>query len=158
MTEEQIDVADSPEVRIARLDEALKNFQNRVEAMSEAYAPTNRQVIENALKLSELEKDVTALQLEIPRQVERRETDFRQLESRVLSVAHDLGALERRWEKQRIAQENRERREKEQADREAEELRRQRAKERRDRFWLIVGFLVSLFIAILSVYLGTVLG
>lgn len=149
---------DSPEVRLARLDEALKNFQNRVETIAEAYAPTNKQVIETALKVAEVEKDVGDLQREIARQVERRETELHELERQILAVSHSLGELERRWEKQRIADERREQQRKERADRDQAALVTQRAKERRDRFWLIVGFLVSLSIAILSVYLGTVLG
>ena len=64
---------DSPEVRIARLDESLKNLLNRLEAISEAYAPTNKTVIENALKIAEMTADILDVRQEISRQVAKRE-------------------------------------------------------------------------------------
>lgn len=140
MTKEQIDVPDSPEVRIARLDESLKNLLNRFEAISEAYAPTNRTVIENALRISELDKDISDLRGEMGRQIDRREKIVEQIEKQLLACATGVGELERRWEKQQREAEH-----KEQEDRVA-----------RNRW--IIGLAVAIFCVVLSVYLGTILG
>jgi len=142
---------DSPEVRIARLDESLKNLLNRLEAISDAYAPTNRTVIENALKIAEIQKDLDDLKVQFVRQLEKREELFRAVESQVLSCANGVGGLERKWEKQRLATENRERRAREAAEQKA-------ADDRRTRNRWIVGIVAAFVTAMASVYLGTVLG
>ena len=142
---------DSPEVRLARLDEALKNAQNRLETMSEAYAPTNKQVIENALQISEIKSDITEIRTEITKQVERREGEIRALENQALAIKHEIDQLDRKWEQQRVAQENRERRRHEQAEKQARDERIARNR------W-IVGIAVSILLVVLSVWLGTVFG
>ncbi len=133
-------VPDSPEVRIARLDESLKHLLNRLEAMSDAYAPTNKTVIENALKIAEIREDITEIRQEITRQVQRRERDFEDLEKQVLACGHGVGDLEKRWRDARDV---------------AEEQAR---KDRRDRNRWIVGIGVSFVIVVLSAYLGSVFG
>jgi len=142
---------DSPEVRIARLDEALKGLVNRLEAISDAYAPTNKTVIENALKIAELEKDLAELRHDFIKAVEKREELFRNFENKVLSCADGVGSLERRVEKQRIADENRQRRIREALEQKAKDDRRQRNR------W-IIGLTAAFITAMASVYLGTVLG
>ena len=142
---------DSPEARIARLDESLKNLLNRLEAISEAYAPTNRTVIENALKIAELQKDLDDLERQFVKQIERREELIRGLENQLLACSHSVSDLEKRWEKHRIAQENRERR--------ARELAEQKARDDRiTRNRWIIGIVAAFVTAVVSVYLGTVLG
>jgi len=140
MSEELIDVPDSPEVRIARLDESLKNLINRLEDISDAYAPTNKTVIENALKISEIQQDITEIRHEITKQVDRREQELDQLEKQVLACAGGVGDLESRWRREREA---------------AEQLA---MKERRDRNRWIIGVGVSVFLVILGAYLGSIFG
>ncbi len=142
---------DSAEARLARLDESLKHLLNRLDAISEAYAPTNRTVIENALKIADVQTDIGEIRAEIVKQVERREKDLDDLEKQVLACGHGVGELERRWEKARIAQENRERRAKEAAEERAR-------KERRDRNRWIIGIAVSVLLVVLGAYLGSVFG
>lgn len=160
---------DSPEVRIARLDESLKNLLNRLEAISEAYAPTNKTVIENALKIADITSDILEIRGEIVKQVERRETEIHELERQVLAVSHAVGDLERRWEKQRAAFDRslenldrkweRERVAQAERDRETRQALEQKARDdRRQRNRWIIGLSVAFLTAMASVYLGTVLG
>ena len=169
MSEELIDVPDSADVRLARLDEALKNAMNRLEAMSEAYAPTNKQVIENALRISELQQDLRETRTEMVKQVERRESKLREMESQILTVGHGVSDLERRWEKQRAAFDRsienldvkweRERVAQERRDRETLQVLEQKARDdRRTRNRWIIGLAAALLTALASVYMGTVLG
>lgn len=131
---------DSPEVRIARLDEVLKSALNRLDTISEAYAPTNKTVIENALKISDLQADLLEIRAEIVKQVERRERDVDDLERQVLACATGVGDLERRIEKARTTQEQKVR------------------EERTIRIRWIVGIVVSFVLVVLGAYLGTVFG
>ena len=160
---------DSPEVRIARLDESLKNLLNRLEAISEAYAPTNKTVIENALKIAEMTADILDVRQEISRQVAKREHELRDIENKVLAVGAGVSDLERRfekqtaafernidkldrkWETERVAQAERDRETRQALDQKARDDRRQRNR------W-IVGLSVAFITAMASVYLGTVLG
>jgi len=160
---------DSPEVRIARLDESLKNLLNRLEAISEAYAPTNKTVIENALKIAEMTADILDLRQEIGRQVAKREHELRDIENKVLAVGAGVSDLERRfekqtaalernidkldrkWETERVAQAERDRKTREALEQKARDDRRQRNR------W-IIGLSVAFLTAMASVYLGTVLG
>jgi len=160
---------DSPEVRIARLDESLKNLLNRLEAISEAYAPTNKTVIENALKIAEMTADILDVRQEISRQVAKREHELRDIENKVLAVGAGVSDLERRfekqtaafernidkldrkWETERVAQAERDRETRQALDQKARDDRRQRNR------W-IIGLSVAFITAMASVYLGTVLG
>jgi t-SNARE complex subunit (syntaxin) len=162
-------VPDSPEVRIARLDESLKNLLNRLEAISEAYAPTNKTVIENALKIAEMTADILDVRQEISRQVAKREHELRDIENKVLAVGAGVSDLERRfekqtaafernidkldrkWETERVAQAERDRETRQALDQKARDDRRQRNR------W-IIGLSVAFITAMASVYLGTVLG
>ena len=163
------DRLDSPEVRIARLDEALKSLLNRLEAISDAYAPTNKTVIENALKISEMTADILEVRQEISRQVAKREHELRDMENKILAIGHGVSDLERRsekhhaaferslekldrkWEQERIAQADRDRETKKALEQKAAEDRRQRNR------W-IIGLSAAFITAMASVYLGTVLG
>ena len=160
---------DTAEVRLARLDEALKNYTNRLEAMSEGDAPTNRQVIENALQLSELKQDLKELSDEVVKQVERRERELHEIETKVLTLGHSIGEMERRWEKQRAAFDRslealdlkweRERVAQEKRDRETREaLERKAIEDRRTRNRWIIGIICAFLTAFGAVYFGTVLG
>ena len=160
---------DSPEVRIARLDESLKNLLNRLEAISEAYAPTNKTVIENALKIAEMTADILDVRQEISQQVAKREHELRDIENKVLAVGAGVSDLERRfekqtaafernidkldrkWETERVAQAERDRETRQALDQKARDDRRQRNR------W-IIGLSVAFITAMASVYLGTVLG
>ena len=160
---------DSPEVRIARLDESLKNLLNRLEAISEAYAPTNKTVIENALKIAEMTADILDVRQEISRQVAKREHELRDIENKVLAVGAGVSDLERRfekqtaafernidkldrkWETERVAQAERDRETRQALDQKARDDRRQRNR------W-IIGLTAAFITAMASVYLGTVLG
>jgi chromosome segregation ATPase len=130
---------DSTEVRLARLDEVLKNAVNRLETMTEAYAPTNRQVIENGLRIADLREDMVEIRTAVERFEERGEERVRQLESEVLACAKATGDLETRL---RLEAEEREERER---------------IERRIRTRWIVGMVVAFATTIAAVYLGTVL-
>lgn len=160
---------DSPEVRIARLDESLKNLLNRLEAISEAYAPTNKTVIENALKIAEMTADILELRQEIGRQVAKREHELRDIENKVLAVGAGVSDLERRFEKQTAALERNidkldrkwetERVAQAERDRETRQALEQKARDdRRQRNRWIIGLSVAFLTAMASVYLGTVLG
>jgi len=160
---------DSPEVRIARLDESLKNLLNRLEAISEAYAPTNKTVIENALKIAEMTADILDLRQEIGRQVAKREHELRDIENKVLAVGAGVSDLERRFEKQTAALERNidkldrkwetERVAQAERDRETRQALEQKARDdRRQRNRWIIGLSVAFITAMASVYLGTVLG
>ena len=160
---------DSPEVRIARLDESLKNLLNRLEAISEAYAPTNKTVIENALKIAEMTADILDLRQEIGRQVAKREHELRDIENKVLAVGAGVSDLERRFEKQTAALERNidkldrkwetERVAQAERDRETRQALEQKARDdRRQRNRWIIGLSVAFLTAMASVYLGTVLG
>ena len=160
---------DSPEVRIARLDESLKNLLNRLEAISEAYAPTNKTVIENALKIAEMTADILDLRQEIGRQVAKREHEIRDIENKVLAVGAGVSDLERRFEKQTAALERNidkldrkwetERVAQAERDRETRQALEQKARDdRRQRNRWIIGLSVAFITAMASVYLGTVLG
>jgi len=160
---------DSPEVRIARLDESLKNLLNRLEAISEAYAPTNKTVIENALKIAEMTADILDLRQEISRQVAKREHELRDIENKVLAVGAGVSDLERRFEKQTAALERNidkldrkwetERVAQAERDRETRQALEQKARDdRRQRNRWIIGLSVAFLTAMASVYLGTVLG
>ena len=160
---------DSPEVRIARLDESLKNLLNRLEAISEAYAPTNKTVIENALKIAEMTADILELRQEIGRQVAKREHELRDIENKVLAVGAGVSDLERRFEKQTAALERNidkldrkwetERVAQAERDRETRQALEQKARDdRRQRNRWIIGLFVAFLTAMASVYLGTVLG
>jgi chromosome segregation ATPase len=159
---------DSPEVRIARLDESLKNLLNRLEAISEAYAPTNKTVIENALKIAEMTADILDLRQEIGRQVAKREHELRDIENKVLAVGAGVSDLERRFEKQTAALERNidkldrkwetERVAQAERDRETRQALEQKERDdRRQRNRWIIGLSVAFLTAMASVYLGTVL-
>ena len=169
MYEEPVDVPDSPETRLARLDENLKNLANRLGAISEAYAPTNKTVIENALKISELTADIVELRREIDRQVQRREDEFRDIENRVMAVGSAIGELERKFEKQYAAFERaidkldrkweQERADAAERHRQTKLAAEQKAlEERRQRNRWAIGLAAAFLTAVASVYLGTVLG
>lgn len=131
---------DSPETRIARLDERLSGLYNRLEAISEAYAPTNRTVIETALSLKEVEKDLEELKHEFAGQITRRSEIVRDLETKLLACAQGVGELEARWRKEQEAQEERIR------------------QERQTRNRWIIGLVAGFICAFGGVYLGSVLG
>ena len=169
MYEEPVDVPDSPETRLARLDENLKNLANRLGAISEAYAPTNKTVIENALKISELTADLVEIRREIDRQVQRREDELRDIENKVIAIGSGIGELERKFEKQYAAFErslDRLDRKWEQERADAAERHRQtrlaaeeKARDdRRQRNRWAIGIAAAFLTAVASVYLGTVLG
>jgi len=152
-----------------RLDESLKNLLNRLEAISEAYAPTNKTVIENALKIAEMTADILDLRQEIGRQVAKREHELRDIENKVLAVGAGVSDLERRFEKQTAALERNidkldrkwetERVAQAERDRETRQALEQKARDdRRQRNRWIIGLSVAFLTAMASVYLGTVLG
>lgn len=130
---------DTAEARLARLDEALKNAVNRLEAMSEAYAPTNRQVIENGLRIAEMREDMIEMRTATARVGERSEDMIRKLEGEMLVCATGIGELEKRLRQ-------------EQADREAKERNDRTLRNR----W-VIGILAAGFFAVFCVWLGTVL-
>ena len=131
---------DTTESRLARLDERLAGLFNRLEAISEAYAPTNRLIIETARGLSEVEKDLEELKHAFNSQMDKRAEIVRDLESRILMCAQGVGDLEGRWRREREEQEER--------------IRQERLTRNR---W-IVGLVCGFFCAFGGVYLGSVLG
>lgn len=131
---------DTPETRIARLDERVTGLLNRLEAISEAYAPTNRLIIETARGLSEVEKDLEELKHAFNSQMDKRAEIVRDLESRILTCAQGVGDLEGRWRREREEQEER--------------IRQERLTRNR---W-IVGLVCGFLCAFGGVYLGSVLG
>lgn len=130
---------DTSETRIARLDERIAGLVNRLEAISDAIAPTTRGVIETGLKLAEVEKDLGELRRQFDAQMERRAELIRDLEGRILACASGVGDLETRWRKELEAQ-------KEQAK-----------EERQIRNRWIVGVACGFVCAFGGVYLGSVL-
>ena len=131
---------DSPETRIARLDERIAGLQNRLEAISEAVAPTTRGVIETGLKLAETEKDLADLRRQFDAAVDKRTELLRDIETKILACAEGVGDLEHRWRK------------------EIEAAAEERRKERQTRNRWIVGLVCGFLCAFGGVYLGSVLG
>lgn len=131
---------DTPETRIARLDERVASLHNRLEAISEAYAPTNRLIIETARGLTEVEKDLAELKHEFSDQIERRREIVRDLETKLLTCASGVGDLEKRWRQEQEAQ--------------AERIRQERQTRNR---W-IIGLAAGFLCAFGGVWLGSVLG
>lgn len=137
-------VPDSSEVRLARLDEVLKGALNRLETMAEAYAPTNKQVIENALRIAELQKDLAEMQTDRARLIERGEVWSRKIEQEVLACASASGQLEARLRQ-------------EAAERDAKELQKIKDDARNRRLQWALALFAAGFSGLLF-YLGTVFG
>lgn len=142
---------DSSEVRLARLDEVLKGALNRLETMSEAYAPTNRQVIENALRIAELQKDLAEMLTDRSRLIERGEAWSRKIEQEVLACATASGQLEARLRQETAARDEK--------DAQAEIARLKKVED--DRKARQLAWALAIFGALASLllfYLGTVVG
>ena len=139
MTRDSIDVPEGLEIVVARLETNFANLLNRYETMAEAYAPTNRQVIENGLKIAEIREDMLELRAGLRERDEKFAELGRRLEQEMLACATANGELEKRIRK-------------EHQDREAQEENDRKVRNR----WA-VGIIAGGFISAFCVYLGSVL-
>lgn len=112
--------------------------------MAEAYAPTNKQVIENALRIAELQKDLAEMQTDRARLIERGEVWSRKIEQEVLACASASGQLEARLRQ-------------EAAERDAKELQKIKDDARNRRLQWALALFAAGFSGLLF-YLGTVFG
>lgn len=148
--EEPVDVPNSLEVRFARLETRVEDLLNRHEAIVEAYAPTNRQVIENGLRIAEIREDLIDFRQIIKERDQRVSALEQKLEKEILACSAGVGDLESRLRKERDDREK------------AEKLERERREEkerddRRTRNRWAIGIIAGGFISAFCVYLGSVL-